>query len=146
MTTEEIRIRVAPGKLLIRHGTCPAGCSLVDPQIKLGGYPAITALVRLHGQTGHIHLNPFYGVFEHECDLPLRAGDVVDVYCPHCGGSLSVIEQCGLCHVNMFAIQLPDGGEVRVCPKVGCHNHHLTIVDLDAQFSQLYDEERRPKM
>ncbi len=146
MSTEEVRIRIAPGKILVRHGSCPAGCSLINREVLLDGQPALSLLVRVQGKTGLIHLNPFYGVFDYECDLPLRKGDVVDVYCPHCGGSLSVVEQCGLCQVSMFAIQLPDGGEVRVCPRVGCHNHHLTIVDLDAQFSQLYDEERRPKM
>jgi hypothetical protein len=144
--SEEVRIRVAPGKLLIRHATCPAGCSLIDPQVCLGGHPAISTLVRLGGKTGILHLNPFYGVFDHRSELPLAAGDIVDLYCPHCGGSLSVEETCGMCQIPMFAIHLPDGGEVRACPKVGCRNHQLTIVDLDAQFAALYDEERRPKM
>ncbi len=143
---EEITIRVPPGKFRIKDGCCPNGCSLMNKKKLLSGKPAITAEVRLRGEVALIHFNPYYGVFEYETDVDLHPGDVVDLYCPHCKASLTVPELCGMCRVHMFAIQLPDGGEVRACPLVGCRNHRLTIVDLDAQFAEFYDEERRPKM
>jgi hypothetical protein len=46
----------------------------------------------------------------------------------------------------MFSIKLAAGGEVAACPKVGCHNHQLVIVDLDAQLGRLYDDETKPMM
>jgi hypothetical protein len=143
---EEVRIKVPSGRILIREARCPTGCSLLDPDKKMSGKPALTAQVRLRGATGLIHFNPYYGVFEYISELPLQPGDIIEVQCPHCNASLTAEEVCGMCNVPMFAIQLAGGGEVRACPKVGCHNHELTIVDLDAQFAEFYNEERRPKM
>ncbi len=143
---EEVRIKIPSGKVLIKEGNCPNGCSLMNKDKLIEGHPALTCLVRVRGITGHIHLNPFYGTFDYESDIELREGDIVGLYCPHCNVSLTTEEHCNMCRVPMFAIQLPDGGEIRACPTVGCHKHHLTIVDLDAQFAELYNEERRPKM
>jgi len=143
---EEITVRVPPGRFRIKDGRCPAGCSLMNEKKLLSGRPAITAEVRSRGETALIHFNPYYGVFEYETDVDLHPGDVVDLYCPHCKASLTVPELCGMCRVHMFAIHLPDGGEVRACPIVGCRNHRLTIIDLDAQFAEFYEEERKPKM
>jgi hypothetical protein len=143
---EEIKVKVEPGRFLVKDGRCPNGCSLINPQKQMSGKPAITVLVRNRGATGKIHFNPYYGIFEYETDIELREGDIVGLYCPHCNASLSVEDQCGLCQVPMFAIHLPDGGEVRACPTVGCHNHDLTVMDLDDQFADYFDEEKRPKM
>ncbi len=143
---EQVILKIPPGSVLIKEGRCPNGCSLMNADKLISGKAAVSALVRLRGESGMIHFNPYYGVFNYDCDLDPHDGDVVDLYCPHCGTSLSVPEHCNMCHVSMFAIQLPDGGEIRACPTVGCRNHHLTIVDLDAQFAEYYNEERRPKM
>ena len=143
---EEVRIKVPPGKIYIKNGSCPNGCHLANPAKLMSGKPAYTTLVRVHGQTGQIHFNAYFGLFEYECDLQLHDGDIVGLYCPHCNVSLASTEPCPICRVPMFTIHLPDGGEVRACPKVGCKNHHLTIVDLDAQFADYYNEETRPKM
>ena len=143
---EEVRVKVPPGRLLIREACCPKGCSLVNPDKRLSGQPAISAQIRLRGQTGMIHFNPFYGVYEYESEIPLVDGDIVEVHCPHCDVSLTGDEVCGMCNVPMFTLHLADGGEIRACPKVGCRNHSLTIVDLDAQFAEYYNDELRPKM
>ena len=143
---EEVRVRVPAGKILIREARCPHGCSLVNPDKLLSGEPALTAEVHLRGASGLIHFNPYFGIYEYESELPLAKGDIVEVHCPHCHVSLSSGETCGLCNVPMFALQLPDGGEIRACPTVGCRNHNLTVVDLDHQFAEFYNEERRPKM
>lgn len=144
--TEEVRVKLPKGAILVREGRCPNGCSLMNPDKQLSGRAAITAMVRNRGATGRIHFDPYYGNFAYECDIEIREGDIVGMYCPHCNVSLSVEDKCGLCEVPMFAIHLPDGGEVRACPTVGCHNHELTIVDLDDQFASFVNEERRPKM
>jgi len=143
---EEVRVRVPPGRLLIRDARCPKGCSLLNPEKKMSGQLAISAQIHLRGQTGLIHFNPFYGVYEVDSDVLLHEGDIVEVHCPHCDVSLAGEEQCGMCNVPMFTLHLADGGEIRACPKVGCRNHSLTIVDLDAQFAEYYNDELRPKM
>ncbi|RME24867.1 MAG: hypothetical protein D6806_08920 [Deltaproteobacteria bacterium] len=146
MSMEQIIVRVPSGKVRVKEGKCPNGCSLMNTDKLMSGKPAVTLLLRLKGQSGLIHLNPYYGVFEYESDIPLEKGDVVDMFCPHCGTSLMTEQECQMCHAPMFVIHLPKGGEVRVCPRVGCQNHQLTIVDLEAQFAELYEDERRPMM
>jgi hypothetical protein len=143
---EEIKVKVPPGKVCIHNGRCPNGCSLMNHKKLLSNKPVITAVVRLRGDAGSIHFNPFYGVFEYQSELSLHEGDIVDLYCPHCNVSLVVQERCPICKIPMFAIHLSNGGEVRACPTVGCRNHNLIIVDLDAQIAHYYHEERRLKM
>lgn len=143
---EQILVKVPKGRFRVREGYCPNGHSLINPDKRMSGKPAITTGVRNRGLVSEIHFNPYYGIYEYETDLELHAGDVVELFCPQCGASLTVDELCTFCRVPMFAIHLPDGGEIRACPLVGCRNHHLTIVDLDAQLAAFYEEERRPKM
>jgi hypothetical protein len=143
---EEIIIRIPEGKALVHDGTCPKGCSLMNNAVLISGKPAVTCENRMHGRSGLIHFDPYYGNFNYESELPLTAGDVVNLACPQCGESLTVDEKCMFCNVNMFAIHLPNGGEVRACPVVGCHNHKLILVDLDAQFAKMFNEELKPKM
>lgn len=144
--TEEVRVKIPKGKILVKDGMCPNGCSVMNPNKILSGKPAITVMVRNRGATGVIHFDPYYGNFDYECDIELKQDDIVGVYCPHCQVSLSVEEMCRFCEVPMFAIHLPDGGEVRACPTVGCHNHELTIVDMDDQLAEYFSDEKRPKM
>jgi hypothetical protein len=110
------------------------------------GEQAISAMVRISGREGMIYLNPFYGKFEYECDLSIKNGNIVDLFCPSCGVSLTTDTSCKLCDIAMFAVHLPDGGQVEGCPKVGCHNHSLTIVDLDKQIERMYVEETKVQM
>ena len=86
-------------------------------------------------------MNPFYDSFDYQCSLVLSEGQIVEAFCPECDTSLTIDTVCALCNIQMFAIHLPDGGEVEVCPKVGCHNHALKIVDLDEQLSRMYVDE-----
>jgi len=144
---EEIVVRVAPGKVRIKDGHCPKGCSLMDDAVKLSGVPSIKVEASLEGRRAPLHLNALYGVHEFRTSLPLRAGQVVEMFCPSCGASLTDPESlCGMCKIPMFAIQLGDGGQVEACPKIGCHNHKLVVMDLDAQLGRLYDDELKPIM
>jgi predicted RNA-binding Zn-ribbon protein involved in translation (DUF1610 family) len=132
--------------LAVREGKCPNGHSLMTETVRFGGQPAISATVRVRGREGTIFLNPFYGRFEYRCDLELTEGDVVALSCPECGAPLTIDTTCRLCNIPMFAVHLPDGGQVEACPKVGCHNHSLKIIDLDAQLERMYVDETKVQM
>jgi len=143
---EELILKVPAGRICIKDGRCPAGHSLMAKDKLMDGKPAIVAEVRLKGRAGTIYLNPFYGKFGYECDLPLTQDDIVALACPTCGVSLAVEQMCRLCNIPMFAVHLPDGGQVEACPRIGCHNHSLTIIDMDAQLDRYYGDETRFKM
>jgi hypothetical protein len=114
----------------------------------MSGVPSIKVDVHVDGKQAPLHLNALYGVFEFESTLQLHPGQIVEIFCPSCGVSLIDTESiCGMCKIPMFSILLSDGGQVAACPKIGCHNHRLVIVDLDAQLGRLYDdEEKKPIM
>jgi hypothetical protein len=140
-------VKKITGSIRVAHGMCPHGHSLMSDERRFDGQPAVTVAVRNRGKEGTIHLNPFYGRFEYECDIPLERGDIVELFCPECEAALKIGELCRMCNIPMFAIHLPDGGQVEACPKIGCHNHSLKIVDFDAQLERMYvDEETRFKM
>jgi hypothetical protein len=141
---EEIVIKVAPGQVRVKGGRCPNGCDLMDETVPLSGVPSIRVDVHVGGRRAPLNLNALYGVFEYRCALSLESGQIVEVFCPKCEASLIDPESlCSMCKIPMFSIRLPDGGQVAACPKVGCHNHKLVIVDLDAQLGQLYDREKK---
>lgn len=140
-------VKKLTGNIRVAEGKCPNGHALMNDERLFDGQRAISVRVRNRGREGTIHLNPFYGRFEFDCDIPLERGDIVELFCPECEAALKVEEICRMCNIPMFAIHLPDGGQVEACPKVGCHNHALKIVDLDAQLERMYvDEETKVQM
>ncbi len=132
--------------LRVTDGKCPNGHSVMAKEKKFDGESAIEINIRFAGKTGKLFLNPFFGRFDFESDLVLGEGDVVDMFCPQCNASLLTDTNCNLCDIPMFAIQLPDGGQVEACPKVGCEKHSLTIVDLDSQLGRMYVDETKVQM
>jgi hypothetical protein len=132
--------------LAVKDGRCSNGHSLMTDVVLFDGQKAIGAVARVGGREGNIFLNPFYGRFEYRCDLDLKGGDVVALSCPECGVSLTIDTMCRMCDIPMFAVQLPDGGQVEACPKVGCRNHSLKIIDLDALLDRMYVGETKFQM
>jgi hypothetical protein len=142
----ETVLKQIAASLAVKEGRCPNGHSLMSSAKLFDGQKAIWATVRVGGREGEIFFNPFYGRFEYTCSFELKPSDVVSVSCPECGVSLTVDTMCRMCDIPMFAIHLPDGGQVEACPKVGCRNHSLKIVDLDAQLARMYVGETKIQM
>lgn len=134
------------GKIRVKNGSCPNGHSLMSDERRFGGELAIKVKAIAGGHSGMLYLNPFYGQFEYECEIPLNHGEIIEIFCPECDVSLAIDEQCRLCNIDMFAVHLPDGGQVEACPKIGCHNHSLKIVDLDEQLERMYVDETKVQM
>jgi hypothetical protein len=132
--------------LRVQSGSCPNGHSLMSETKMFDGEKSVGLQVAHSGRQGMIYLNPFYGRFEYECEIPVKKGDLLEVSCPRCGVSLEVDTICQLCNIPMVAVHLTDGGQVELCPTIGCHNHALTIVDLDAQLARMYVDETKVKM
>ena len=144
---EQLVVKVPSGTVRIKNGFCPNGHSLINAEKLVDGKPSLALTIRIGARKGMLYHSSYYGRFEYESEIPLKAGDMLKMLCPHCGISLTADDLCGICHVPMFEIQLPGGGQVQACRKVGCHNHTLMIVDLDAQLGRLYDDdENRIKM
>ncbi|MCU0665185.1 MAG: hypothetical protein MUC50_23020 [Myxococcota bacterium] len=139
-------IKKISSNLRVADGRCPKGHSVMTQKRKFDGQAAIALQVAVGGRSGTIYLNSFYGRFEYDSEIPLSDKDIVNLTCPECGVSLHIETICKFCNVQMFAVHLPDGGQVEACPVVGCRNHSLKIVDLDAQLARMYVDETKFQM
>ncbi len=146
MTGDMSITKKVAASLRVGNGKCPSGHSLMTDDHHFSGERAVVAQASIAGRKALIYINPFYGRHEYKCELALKEGDVVDLTCPTCGASLSIDIVCKLCNVPMFAVHLPDGGQVEACPTIGCQNHALKIVDLDAQLARMYVDETKVQM
>jgi hypothetical protein len=137
---ERVTLKLPGGAIGIRNATCPNGCDLMDPEVKIHDLPSIKVRYTLEGEEGVAHLDPLYGRFESVHDWDPALGSIVEFACPHCGISLrSEDETCQTCSAPLFAIQLKSG-IVEGCLRRGCLYHKMTIVDSDALMTRLFDE------
>ena len=134
------------GRIAVKNGQCPNGHSLMSDETRFEGLKSVRVKIKIAGKQGELFLDPVYGRFNYFSELSMKDGDIVEAFCPQCNVSLSIETNCAMCNIHMFAIQLPDGGEVEVCPKVDCHNHALKIVDIDEQLSRMYLDETKFQM
>jgi two-component system NtrC family sensor kinase len=105
----------------IRRATCPRGCDLLDPAVKIGGLPAIRVNRSSRGRETRLHLDPVYGRFNHVKSTPSEDGVDARFTCPQCGVDLGHPDQrCQRCGSPTFAVQTPDKGRVEWCARNGC--------------------------
>jgi len=136
----EIEVEVPAQKLHVSHVHCPKGHSLMDPEVKIHGFPAIKVKVTYRDQEGYLYLDPVYGSHDNiEKGIDIPSGAVVDFLCPECGESLKDPQDtCQLCSSPMFVFHLPKGGIIEGCLKKGCFYHRLKIVDAEQQVARLF--------
>jgi two-component system NtrC family sensor kinase len=107
----------------IRKAVCPAGCDLVDPTVRIGGLPALRVIRLASGKESVVHLDPVYGRFNHSANQACDEGIVAEMLCSRCRAPLAVAgERCGECGAGRFGVQVPGGGQVLWCARVGCHS------------------------
>lgn len=128
-------------KRISLHVKCPhCRKSLMDEEYLLHDYPSIKLNVVTPGDRGVIHLCSLYECYDHETNLDLKKGTVVDFYCPKCNKEMLVNEECKVCGAPMVAFVLKVGGRVSICSREGCANHYIAFEDLSAELSKFYHE------
>lgn len=141
-TKEKIEVTVPSKAIRIQHAHCPKGCSLMDDEVKINGYPSILVKAKYKDQEGLLHLDPVYGSFQNVSELDVEKGGVVEFFCPHCGISLTDEGQtCNVCASPMFALYLPHGGIIEACLRNGCLEHSLKLVDSEQLLSRLFEDQ-----
>ncbi|HEY3355251.1 MAG TPA: hypothetical protein VGQ83_18505 [Polyangia bacterium] len=140
---EQLTIRIPPGALHVHSATCPGGCSLMDADAPIGGFPSIKVVASFGITRGLVHLDAGYGSFAHEIPFAIPPRTVVDLECPACGRSLKIPDLCLDCQAPMFRLTLPRGGAVEGCLRQGCHRHRIEVADPDRDLLQLFDQHHR---
>ncbi len=110
------------GHTVIRTATCPKGCDLLDPAVRIGRNPALRVLRRHGEREATVHLDPVYGRVNHRASEPCEDGTLCSYACPRCRTRLDLPEvRCGTCGAPVFAVQSVGGARVEWCTRKGCH-------------------------
>jgi two-component system NtrC family sensor kinase len=131
-------VLVSPwGHIPVRHATCPRGCELLDPAVKIGGLPSIRVnrSCRARKTPLPLHVDPVYGRFFH-LDPALRHRNGSDhdgpeecaekgtealFSCPWCAADLGLPDKsCPQCGGHVWAVVTPGKGRVEWCCRRGC--------------------------
>jgi two-component system NtrC family sensor kinase len=116
-------VEVPPkGNAVIRTATCPKGCDLIDPTVRIGRNPALRVLRRHGDRDAIVHLDPVYGRVSHRASEPCEDGSLCAYSCPRCRTRLDLPEsRCGACGAPTFAVLSTGGARVEWCTRKGCH-------------------------
>jgi len=108
-------------QMLVLDLCCPqCGAALTEgTRVHLDGH------VRRTHQQGVVWLSAVFGEYGVEADLALEAGDVVDLSCPRCEGSLMLPVVCKICGAAMASLNIAKGGYLEFCSRSGCKAHAL---------------------
>jgi len=110
------------GTTPIRKVTCPTGCDLLDPSVRIGGMPAIRVSRSWDGQIATVHLDPVYGRFNHLASQASPDGQISVFACPRCREALTLPGgRCPRCEAPTFGVRSPGAGLVEFCSRTGCH-------------------------
>jgi hypothetical protein len=137
---DRVEFALPPGRLVVRHATCPRGCDLMDAEHPIHGHPSIAVRATHEGRTGRIFLDPVYGGHDNLAEIEVPATGVAEFACPGCGVSLRHPDTtCAQCAAPMFLLHLPGGGFVEACLRNGCFQHRLRVVTGEQVMQQLFD-------
>ena len=120
---------------------CPlCKTSLMDQKHQLHERPSIKLNIQIGEAKGTIHLCSIYGSLEHESDMKISDGDIVEFSCPHCKQILNTKEECDKCGAPMVGLLIDKGGKVAICSRNGCSKHYVAFEDIGYILKKFYDE------
>jgi len=122
---------------------CPhCGESFMDEKVPLHGRPSIKLNIEFNKQRGVLRLCSLFGCYDHQSDIPLKDGEVVEVFCPHCNQKLISEIKCSddSCNADLVPLHLEAGGRVLFCSRKGCSKHFVSFESLADEISNMYSE------
>ena len=113
---------------------------LMDDNHLLHDKPSVKINVVSEKERGVIWLCSVYGCYDHESNIEINKGDVINFFCPHCNKSLMRDIKCQICEAPMIGLNIKTGGKVNVCSRSGCENHYVVFDDLAGAINKFYHE------
>lgn len=115
-------------KYVVTEAYCPKGCSIIDKEHPINGYPGLRMKFKRKGMQGEFVISAVEGDFE-KIMLSGTLKDSVkdDLFCPHCGVAFEKLVSCN-CQkdADMVMIgmtpKLDFNNAVTFCNVTGCHN------------------------
>lgn len=126
---------------IILSVNCPeCGVSLIDEKNTVKGKPAIRLDAEISGRRGVIYLCAEYDCFDKKSSVPLPEGAVAKMYCPHCYKRLMSNLSCNDCRARMVHFSIEGGGDIHICPRVGCKEHYVDFTNTGNPLQRLFDK------
>ena len=112
----------ARGHAAIRQATCPRGCDLLDPAVRIGGWSSIRVIRRVGDRDTIVHLDPVYGRARHRLSDGAGTGLPALYLCPLCRSRLDDPgRRCAECGRPTFAVSAGAAGPIEWCTRRDCH-------------------------
>jgi len=117
-----------PVRYAVTEAYCPNGCSIIDPDHKINGFPGLRVRYSRPGMEGELVLSAIQGDF----DKIVLSGKLMDgakdeLYCPHCKVMFKKLVSCSCSpDADMVVIgltkKLDYNNAISFCNVTGCCN------------------------
>jgi len=115
-------------RYVIEHAYCPNGCSIMDVEHKINGYPGLLIKFKRLGMEGVFVISAIEGDFDKVVlSGELAEGEKDELYCPHCDVLFKKLVSCR-CRpgAEMVVVglspELDFNNAVTFCNVTGCRN------------------------
>ncbi len=125
---EKNRAKEKTVKYVMTEAYCPNGCSVIDPNYPINGYPGLRIKFARPGMEGEFVISAIEGDFNKKIlSGKLEEGVKDELYCPHCGVLFAKLVTCNCApDADMVVIgltpKLDFNNAVTFCNVTGCQN------------------------
>jgi len=110
-------------------------------RLKVDELPSIKLRARVGKESGYVYLSQMYGSYDKKFrKVRDEDGSVIELTCPYCNTPFPEYQTCE-CGAPMIALDLKEGGIIRICTRNGCRNHALEFVDASDAFLLFQSQE-----
>jgi hypothetical protein len=115
-------------KYAVTEAYCPNGCSIIDPEYPINGFPGLRIKFARPGMDGEFVISAIEGDFDKTLlSGSLEEGKKDELYCPHCGVLFAKLVSCNCSPgADMVVLGLTPhldfNNAVTFCNVTGCHN------------------------
>jgi len=115
-------------RYIISEAFCPSGCSIIDKEHEINGFPGLRLKFKRDGEEGEFVISAIEGDFEKiVLSGRLLEGVRDDLFCPHCGAEFKKLVNCNCQNgAEMVVIgltpELNYNDAITFCNVTGCSN------------------------
>ena len=116
------------------------GANLMDEAFPIDGHPSVKLTIDCRGKRGTLHLSSRYGSYNLVSEIDIPQGEIVQIFCPHCGKDMKSSRLCYECGAPMITFESVLGGYLRICSRRGCEKHIIEFENLETELRAFYEK------
>ncbi len=119
---------LAPEEIMSLHALCPhCNRNLMNSAIQLDGHPVVEVTVSFGRKHGWLRMSSVWGDHRIQSEFEIPEDALVNFFCPMCHAELRSPRLCPRCDAPTIPLLNKLGGIIRICSRVGCHEHMLDL-------------------